>query len=131
MNRQTTILSGKFAGEGSKGNFTGYNAKGERIFIHKAQMEALGVKSEKDLKFPFFSIIGNKDIQTRDENGELTNVLVSRLQALSVFTTREAMLEAVNSDAMLELDAKAQLATKASAAGLAKEQITALLENPL
>lgn len=131
MNRQTTILSGKFAGEGSKGNFTGYNAKGERIFIHKAQMESLGVKNEKDLKFPFFSIIGDKDIQTRDEAGELTNVLVSRLQALSVFKTREEMLEAINSDAMLELDAKAALATKASAAGLAKETIAELLKNPL
>ena len=127
MNKSTQILSGNFsAGEGKKGNFTGYNAKGEKIFVHKAQMETLGFKTDKDVK-PFFAVIGEREINPMDEDGKPTNVLVKRLQALSVFTTSEALIKAVNSDAVLEIQAKAALKTEATAVGLTEKSLEALL----
>jgi hypothetical protein len=62
--KSTKILSGKFANaEGQKGNFTGYNSAGERIFIHKSQMESIKMKTDADFK-PFFALTDEKDIQT-------------------------------------------------------------------
>ena len=127
MNKSTQILSGNFsAGEGKKGNFTGYNAKGEKIFVHKAQMETLGFKENKDVK-PFFAVIGEREINTLDTDGNPTNVMVKRLQALSVFTDSKSLISAVNSDAVLELQAKAALKTEATAAGLTEKSLEALL----
>jgi|SRR6478609_1804731 len=127
MNKSTQILSGNFsAGEGKKGNFTGYNAKGEKIFVHKAQMETLGFKTDKDVK-PFFAVIGEREIATRDEDGNITTTMVKRLQALSVFADSKSLIAAVNSDAVLELQAKAALKTEATAAGLTEKSLEALL----
>jgi len=127
MNKSTQILSGNFAkSEGNKGNFTGYNAKGEKIFIHKALMEGLGIKADKDFK-PFYAVIGVREIATRDENGELTTTLVKRLQALSVFKTDVELINAVNSDAVLEIKAKAALKTEATTAGLTESALNALM----
>ncbi len=128
--KQTSITSGKFAeGANQKGNFTGYNAKGERIFIHKNQMESLGWKAQKDVKFPFFAVIDTREIQTRDENGDLSNpaVMVKRLQALSVFATDTAMINAVNADQLLDIKAKAALQAEAKTAGLSEAQVNALI----
>ena len=125
--KSTKILSGKFAnGEGQKGNFTGYNAAGQRIFIHKAQMEALGWSKDADVK-PFYALVDEKDIQTRDANGELTDVLVKRLQALSVFKTQEELVDAVNSDAKIEIAAALDLKATATSAGLTDSQVNSLL----
>ncbi len=125
--KSTKILSGKFAnGEGQKGNFTGYNAKGQRIFIHKAQMEALGWAKDADVQ-PFYALVDEKDIQTRDANGELTDVLVKRLQALSVFKTQEELVDALNADAKIEVAAALDLKATASSAGLTDTQLNSLL----
>lgn len=125
--KTTKIVSGKFAnGEGQKGNFTGYNAGGQRIFIHKAQMEALGWSKDADVK-PFYALVDEKDIQTRDANGELTDVLVKRLQALSVFKTQEELIDAVNSDAKIEIAVALDLKATATSAGLTDSQVNNLL----
>jgi hypothetical protein len=125
--KSTKILSGKFANaEGQKGNFTGYNASGQRIFIHKAQMDALGFTKDADVK-PFFALVDERDIQTRDANGELTDVLVKRLQALSVFKTQEDLVDAVNSDAKIEIAAALDLKATATSAGLTDQQVNSLL----
>lgn len=125
--KTTKILSGKFAnGEGQKGNFTGYNASGQRVFIHKAQMEALGWKTDADVK-PFYALVDEKDIQTRDANGELTDVLVKRLQALSVFKTEAELVDAVNSDAKIEIAVALDLKATATSAGLTDAQVNNLL----
>lgn len=126
--KQTQIITGNFAGEGSKGNFSGYNAKGQRIFIHKRAMEAQGWTTDKDVKFPFFAIIGEREIQTMDADGNLTDEKVLRTQALSVFPTKAAMIDAYNSDAQFELEAKVALATTAKASGLDEAAVKALLE---
>lgn len=124
----TEILSGSFtSGEGKKGNFTAYNANGERIFVHKNTMESLGLKKNEDVKFPFYAITDDKDIQTRDENGELSGVMVSRLQALSVFKTEDEMLDAFTSSERLAIKAKARVQSVAKDSGLAQSAIDALL----
>ena len=126
--RQTQILSGKFAsGDKQKGNFTGYNAAGERIFIHKAQMEAVGFNTADDVKFPFFALIATKPIQTRDANGDITEVVVDRLQALSLFKSAAELTAAVNADFALSLDAAKARKEMATAAGLNEESVNTLL----
>ena len=126
--KQTQILSGKFStGDKAKGNFTGYNAAGEKIFIFKEQMATLGFKTDADVK-PFFALVDTKEIATRDENGEITTTLVKRLQATSVFKTAAEIISAVNSDKLLALEAAAQLKTAATAAGLTEAAVNSLLE---
>lgn len=126
--KSTKILSGKFANaEGQKGNFTGYNSAGERIFIHKSQMETIKMKADADFK-PFFALTDEKDIQTRDANGELTDTTVKRLQALSVFTTLEELMSAENSDFELKIASNKYRNNLASTSGLNEAQINALME---
>ena len=126
--RQTQILSGKFAsGDKQQGNFTGYNAGGERIFIHKSQMGSVGFNTSEDVKFPFYALIDSKPIQTRDANGEITEVVVDRLQALSVFTTADALTSAVNADYALTLSSAKARKEMATAAGLNETSVNALL----
>lgn len=126
--KSTKILSGKFAnGEGQKGNFTGYNSAGERIFIHKSQMESIKMKVDSDFK-PFFALTDEKDIQTRDAEGELTDITVKRLQALSVFLTLDELMSAENSDFELKIASKKYQSNLASTSGLSEAQVNALLE---
>ena len=125
----TEITSGKFTtGENSKGNFTAYDANGERFFIHKSQMASAGLLADKDITFPLFAITDEKDIQTRDSNGELTDVMVKRAQALSIFKTEDEMINAFNSSARLQIKAKQNLQAVATASGLSQSTINSLLE---
>jgi hypothetical protein len=129
--KSTLITSGKFAnGEGQRGNFTGYNAKGNRIFIHKAQMENLGWTKDSDVK-PFYALIEERDIQTRDVNGELTDVVVQRLQATSVFKTQDELLKAENSDFELSIASANYKKSISSSAGLNESQVNALLASAI
>lgn len=124
--KKTKILSGNFSsGEGKKGNFSGYNTAGQRIFINKKQMESLGFKTDADVK-PFFAVIDTKEIDTLDAEGAATGVMVKRLQALSVFKTEADLIAAVNADALLDINATAALKVAATAAGLTDAQVTAL-----
>ena len=126
--KQTQIISGSFTSKaGSKGNFTGYNAKGERIFANKLQMATIGFNKNEDLKFPFFAVIDTKTIQTRNDAGELTDVTADRLQVCSVFLTADALIQAVNSDLVLEIAAKGALKSAAVAAGLSEAAFESML----
>jgi len=126
--KPTQILSGKFStGANAKGNFTGYNAGGKKIFIFKEQMATLGFKTDADVK-PFFALVDTKEIATRDENGELTTVMTTRLQALSVFKTQAECTAALNSDALLALEAAGQLKAAATTAGLTESHLQSILE---
>jgi hypothetical protein len=89
-------------------------------------MDALGFTKDADVK-PFFALVDERDIQTRDANGELTDVLVKRLQALSVFKTQEDLVDAVNSDAKIEIAAALDLKATATSAGLTDQQVNSLL----
>lgn len=124
------ITSGKFTG---KGNFTGYTAKGERLHIHAAQMSSLGVKEDKDLKFPFFAIGAVKQIGQLNEdlspkvNADGSAVLVDRLTAMSVFATKEALVAAHVDDATLDIAIAKSVKETATANGLGEKELNALL----
>jgi hypothetical protein len=127
MANMTQILSGNFSkGENAKGNFSGYDSEGDRIFIFKAQMEGLGIKTDADFK-PFFALVKAKPIQVRDAEGELTDVIEQRLQATAVFKTEAELYNAKNSSKRLELGAMLDLQKTASASGLSESQMDALL----
>jgi hypothetical protein len=128
MKQMTEILSGSFtSGEGKLGNFTAYNANGEKIFIHKRTMESLKWLTNADVKFPFYAITDDKEINTRDKDGQLTEVKATRLQALSVFETEDAMTDAFTSSERLAIKAKAKVQSVAKASGLNDAAIDALL----
>jgi hypothetical protein len=125
--KKTKILSGNFsAGDGKKGNFSGYNTKGQRIFVNKKQMDSLGIKTDAEVK-PFYAVIDEKEIDTFDANGALTGVMTKRLQALSVFKTEAELIDAVNADDLLEINAKSALVKSANAVGLTQAQLDAVL----
>ena len=123
------IQSGNFTG---KSNFTGYTAKGERLFIHGAQMPA-NMKKVEDVKFPLFAIGAEKTITPWDADGKPeTNAdgsvkTVARLQAMSVFTSKDALLNAHVEDATLDIEIASAVKVKATSAGLSEAQLIAVL----
>jgi len=124
------IHSGNFAkGEKNQGNFTGYTADGEKFFINKALLSSLKWTKDADVEFPFYAITDEKPIQTRDADGELTEVTVQRAKALSIFKSEDQMINAFNSSARMQIKAKVNLAQHATASGLSTSTISALLEN--
>ena len=127
-NQICQIDSGNFSsGEGKKGNFSAYTAEHGRIFIHKNQMNQLGFNTDKDLTFPLFAIIKENEIQTRDADGELTDVIAKRLQAVSIFKTEDAALDAFTSSERLAIKAKAKVHAVAKASGLTESMMNSVL----
>ena len=125
------IHSGNFSS--GKGNFSGYTALGERIFIHKTQMSGLNWTKAEDIKFPFYAIGAVKQIGQLDENGKPavnadgTPVLNDRLQALSVFATKDALTSAHVDTATLDIEIKQAVSAQAKSAGLTESAIESLL----
>ena len=91
-------------------------------------MEGLGFNEEKDVKYPFFALMTEREIETRDDSGELTGTMVKRVQATAIFKTMDELIDAKNSDAIIEIKSASKLSSEASTAGLSKEQINALLD---
>lgn len=126
-----TAQSGAFT---TAGNYTAYSSKGERIFVHKRVMQSQGWLKDADVKLPFYAIIDNKEIGQLDANGnpavnaDGTAVLVSRLQALSVFKTKEDLINAQVDDITLDIEVKSAIKASASSAGLTETAINSLLE---
>ena len=124
------IHSGNFS---AKGNFTGYTALGEKLFIHKSQMNGLSWFKQDDVKFPFYAIGSVRQIGQLDENAQPkmnadgTAVLVDRLQALSVFATKEALTSAHVDTATLDIEIKQAVSSQAKSAGLTQQAIDSLL----
>ena|SRR5688572_15838114 len=124
------ITSGKFT---TKGNFTGYNAIGERVHVHAAQMASLKWTKDEEVKFPFYAIGEMKKIgQLNEDNTPKTNadgtpVLVDRLTALSVFATKEQLVAAKVDNLTLDIEVAASVKASAEKAGLTKEQIGELV----
>lgn len=125
------IHSGNFS---ANGNFSGYTALGERLFIHKTQMNGLGWTANEQVKFPFYAIGAEKMIGQLDANGQPavnadgTAVQVARLQALSIFPTKEAMISAHVDTATLDIEIKSAVKQSATAAGLSEQAIDSLLQ---
>jgi hypothetical protein len=89
-------------------------------------MEVAGMKKGDTIKFPIFATVVEREFNTLDEQGNPTGGKFTREQAGAVFTNKAALIEAVNADKVLELEAAADLTSKASAAGLTQEAINAL-----
>ena len=118
------IHSGNFS---ANGNFSGYTALGERLFIHKTQMAGLGWTKESDVKFPFYAIGAEREINTRDASGAISDVKAMRLQALSIFTTKEALTSAHVDTAVLDVEIKSAIKQTATNAGLSESEVASIL----
>ena len=121
--KTVAIISGNFT---ENGNFSGYNAAGTRIHISGRTMESAGMKKGDKITFPLYSTVVEREFNVVDEQGKETGETFKREQAGSVFTTKQALIEAVNADKVLALEAAADLTAKATAAGLTEEAINAL-----
>jgi hypothetical protein len=125
------IQSGNFT---QNGNFSGYTAKGERVFVHKNQMTGAGWAKQEDVKFPFFAIGAIKQIGQLKEDGtpktkeDGSAVLVDRLQAMSVYPTQAGLIAAHVAEATLNVSIASAVAAEAKSAGLTEEQLKGLLE---
>ena len=125
------IHSGNFS---ANGNFSGYTALGERLFIHKTQMAGLSWTKTEDVKFPFYAIGATKLIGQLDANGKPavnddgTPVQVERLQALSIFPNKESLTAAHVDTATLDIEIKSAIKQSATAAGLSETAVSTLLE---
>ena len=123
------INNGSFT---ANGNFSGYTALGERVHIHKRQVEAMGWTKQEDVKFPFFVIGTVKQIGQLDANGKPlmnadgTPATADRLTALSAFKTREEIKQAHADAALLDIEIAQEIRTQASTAGLSEQAISAL-----
>ena len=120
-----TLTSGNFS---ANGNFSGYDNQGERWFVHGRAMESLGFKTDSDVTFPLYAIVTEREIQSRDENGDLSDTMVIRKQATAVFKTVAELVSAKNADIALEIAIKADLEAVVSKSGLSDSSVKALLE---
>ncbi len=124
------IHSGNFS---ANGNFSGYTALGERLFIHKTQMAGLNWTKNEDIKFPFYAIGAEKMIGQLDANGKPamnadgSPVQVARLQALSIFGTKDALTQAHVDTATLDIEIKSAIKQSATSAGLSEQAVSSLL----
>lgn len=126
------IQSGNFS---EKGNFSGYNASGQRIHIAGRQMESLGHTPEsvktKPITFPLYTIAVEREFNTLDANGEPTTEKFTRTQAGSVFATKADAITAYNSDKVLGLEAVADLAKTAKELNLTDAVLAELASVPV
>jgi len=100
--KSTTIIKGNFAtSANNKGNFTAYNATGERIFIAKAMIEKIGIKADADFK-PFYAIIQSGTYDILDANNVATGQF-TRMEATSIFATETELLQAELADYGMEI----------------------------
>lgn len=118
-----TILSGNWS---ASGNFSGYDASGERIHIPARQMEALGYKVGDSVSYPFYSLIKERTFSKLDADGKPTNETFTRVQAGSLFKNEEALITAMNADKLLTLKAQKALQTEATSAGLTEDALKTL-----
>jgi hypothetical protein len=119
------IVRGKFT---DNGNFSAYDAAGiDRIHVPSGVMESAGLKKGDTIKFPLYAIVVERTFDVLDEQGNpKEGATFKRLQAGSIFSAKADMIEAANGNHLLEAETKADLISKASAAGLTQEAINAL-----
>ena len=121
--KTVAIISGNFT---ENGNFSGYNASGTRIHVNGRTMESAGIKKGDTVKFPLFATVVEREFNELDEAGNPTDKTFKREQAGAIFTNKQALIEAVNADKLLAVEAEADLKAKATAVGLTEEAVAAL-----
>lgn len=118
------IISGNFTGSN---NFSGYNALGKRIHVPARQLENLGITKETKIQFPLYAVVTEREFDVLDDSGNPTGEKFKREQAGSIFKTKEEMINAVNADKLLTIEAHADLQSKAKASNLTEDAMSALL----
>lgn len=132
-NKNYVINNGSFT---ANGNFSGYTALGERVHLHKRQMEALEWRANTDVKFPFYVIATIKQIGQLGTDGKPVvgenglPVTSDRLTALSAFKTRDEIKQAHADAALLDVEIAQEIKTQASSAGLSDATVMALANTP-
>jgi hypothetical protein len=133
MNKNYVINNGDFT---KNGNFSGYTALGDRVHLHKRQMDSLGWKTIADVKFPFYTIATIKEIGQLDVNGKPAMneqglpITSERLTALSAFKTREEIKQAHADASLLDVEIMQEIKSQATTAGLTEEMFKALANTP-
>lgn len=118
------ILSGNFTGAN---NFSGYNASGKRIHIPARQLESLGITKESKIQYPLYATVVEREFDVLDDSGNPTGEKFKREQAGSIFLNKADLINAVNADKVLALEAHADLQAKAKASNLTEDAMNALL----
>lgn len=112
----------------ANGNFSGYTAMGERVHIYARQMAACNWESNEDVKYPFYCLALEKEIEPFGADGKTpTGEKVKRLTATSVFLTVEQLAEAKGATVLVEARVNNIIAKEAVAAGLSETAIADLL----
>lgn len=112
----------------ASGNFSGYTAMGERVHIYGRQMASCSWEADEDVKFPFYCLAVEKEIEPFGADGKTpSGTTVKRLTATSVFTTVEALAEAKGATVLVEARVNNIIAKEAVAAGLSEASIADLL----
>jgi len=138
-------VKGQFAtGKDQKGNFTGRNAEGLRIYIPKQMMkDEFGVETqaqwEKYIKdngkvlfdciydtAVTYNVVDDKNNPVKDENGVVKTFTIDN-SALSIFKDRKDFLKARNSDRMQNLEVEKEFETEVLASGLSQTTVDRLL----
>ena len=114
------------------GNFSGYTALGERVHLHKRQMDALGWSKNEDIKFPFYVIGEMKTLNKVDGDrkpiigADGKPEMSERLTALSAFKTREEIKQAHADSKLLDIEIATAIKSQATSAGLTEADVKAL-----
>lgn len=134
MNKNYVINNGNFT---TSGNFSGYTALGDRVHLHKRQMESLGWSKNADVKFPFYTIATIKQIGQLDASGKpamdvLTGLPITqdRLTALSAFKSRDEIKQAHADASLLDIEIAQEIRSQASSAGLTADALQSLANTP-
>lgn len=120
-----------------KGNYSGYTSKGARVHIPQLMMSELGYekgaldKDGKPVKVPtLFACVVERTFNVLNDEGEETGETFTRAQAGSIFVTKEEAINAMNSDDLLAIEAKAELYKGAKSFGLTEETLKKLENSP-
>jgi len=131
----TTIIRGNFATKDKqKGNFTGYNASGDQIFIPKKMMnDDLKWKVDKDVTFPFFAIFNTKTIGVTDPaTGELLPDKTTTRETVSYVSLDEDERDNVAiADALTKVKQANKILEKAKDSGLSVETAQKLVHQSI
>ena len=126
----TDITSGKWS---EKGNFTGKDITGEKIFISKDLMASLGFQpgdNAKDFSCAYMhNLIGQLDEKGNEKVDTITGEPVKslRIEATALFESTDAMHEAFASRESHSFKVQAKVQASAKSAGLTESAINNLL----
>lgn len=127
--QKTNILRGTWS---AKGNFTGKNISGERIFISESLMAEIDYKPGDDAK-GFAVAYHTGTIPAVDDNKQPildeqgVPVMRARVEATAVFRTLDELTDAFAQEGQIDIDIKRKVMASAKSAGLTERAVESLL----